>query len=292
QTYLEREGPLLKSIRTERNRVLAWAREFGTRPLGQITRAEMETWRRKKMTTCRPATINRDLSRLRRMFSLAVEWGLLEESPMKSMKFLRENNARTRYLSLEECQRLIANCIAPHIRALVGVALHSGMRLGEILNLRWYDLDFASGFILVRDSKNGESRHVPMDATLSALFRAYPHRLGTDLVFSSSSGGHIVDVRTGFQNACKRAGLIDLHFHDLRHTFASQFVMSGGDLYILKEILGHKSITMTQRYAHLSPTYKIKAIDRMNTLWAGATPQTNPSEVLSESPSVNAVSQP
>ena len=291
QTYLEREGPLLKSIRTERNRVLAWAREFGTRPLGQITRAEMETWRRKKMTTCRPATINRDLSRLRRMFSLAVEWGLLEESPMKSMKFLRENNARTRYLSLEECQRLIANCIAPHIRALVGVALHSGMRLGEILNLRWYDLDFASGFILVRDSKNGESRHVPMDATLFALFRAYPHRPSTDLVFSSSSGGHIVDVRTGFQNACKRAGLIDLHFHDLRHTFASQFVMAGGNLFILKSVLGHKNITMTQRYAHLAPTYLIKSIDRMNTLWAGVKPQASTPGILPGPSSVTAASQ-
>src|SRR6266566_4550558 len=291
QMYLERESPLLKSIRTERNRVLAWAREFGTRPLGQITRAEMETWRRKKMTTCRPATINRDLSRLRRMFSLAVEWELLEESPMTGIRFLRENNARTRYLSLEESNRLIASCIAPHIRALVTIALHSGMRLGEILNLRWHDLDFAAGFILVRDSKNGESRQVPTDATLSALFRAYPHRPSTDLVFSSSSGGHIVDVRTGFQNAGKRAGLIDLHFHDLRHTFASQFVMAGGDLYILKEILGHKSITMTQRYAHLSPTYKIKAIDRMNTLWAGATPQASTSEMLPESSSVTAASQ-
>src|SRR5438309_10468076 len=291
QMYLERAGPLLKSIRTERNRVLAWAREFGNRPLGQITRTEIEAWRREKMARCRPATINRDLSRLRRMFSLAVEWELLEESPMAGIRFLRENNARTRYLSLEECQRLIASCMAPHIRAMVSVALHSGMRLGEILNLRWYDLDFSSGFILVRDSKNGESRHVPMDATLFALFRAYPHRLGTDLVFSSPAGGHIVDVRTGFLNSCKRAGLIDLHFHDLRHTFASQFVMSGGDLYILKEILGHKSITMTQRYAHLSPTYKIKAIDRMNTLWAGAQPQISTSEMLLDDSSVTAASQ-
>ena len=291
EMYLEREGALLKSIRTERNRVLAWAREFGSRSLGQITREEIEAWRRERMTTSRPATINRDLSRLRRMFSLAVEWGLLEESPMQGIKFLRENNARTRYLSLEECQRLIASCIAPHIRVLVGVALHSGMRLGEILNLRWYDLDFASGFILVRDSKNGESRHVPMDTILFALFRAYPRRPGTDLVFSSRCRGRIVDVRTGFQNACKRAELTDLHFHDLRHTFASQFVMAGGDLYILKEILGHKSITMTQRYAHLSPTYKIKAIDRMNTLWAGAKPQPSTSEMLPENPSVTAASQ-
>src|SRR5437870_13720143 len=291
QMYLEREGPLLKSIRTERNRVLAWAREFGSRPLGQITRTEIEAWRRERMSKCRPATINRDLSRLRYVLNIAVEWELLEESPMKGMKFLRENNARTRYLSLEECQRLIASCIAPHIRALVTVALHSGMRLGEILNLRRHDLDFASGFILVRDSKNGESRHVPMDATLSALFRAYPHRLGTDLVFSSRCGGHIVDVRTGFLNSCKRAELTDLHFHDLRHTFASQFVMAGGDLYILKEILGHKSLAMTTRYSHLSPTYKIKAIDRMNTLWAGVKPQASTPGILPEDSSVTAASQ-
>src|SRR3989441_221367 len=291
QMYLERTGPLMKSIRTERNRVLAWAREFGNRPLGQITRTEIEAWRRERMSKCRPATINRDLSRLRHMLNIAVEWELLEESPMKGMKFLRENNARTRYLSLEECQRLIASCFAPHIRALVSVALHSGMRLGEILNLHWRDLDFASGFILVRDSKNGESRHVPMDATLSALFRAYPHRPGTDLVFFSSRGGRIVDVRTGFLNSCKRAGLTDLHFHDLRHTFASQFMMSGGDLYILKEILGHKSLAMTTRYSHLSPAYKIKAIDRMNTLWAGAQPQISTSEMLLDDSSVTAASQ-
>src|SRR5436305_852967 len=290
QMYLEREGALLKSIRTERNRVLAWAREFGNRPLGQITRTEIEAWRREKMARCRPATINRDLSRLRRMFSLAVEWELLEESPMAGIRFLRENNARTRYLSLEECQRLIASCIAPHIRALVTVALHSGMRLGEILDLHWYDLDFASGFILVRDSKNGESRHVPMDATLFALFRAYPRRPGTDLVFSSRCGGRIVDVRSGFLNSCKRAELTDLHFHDLRHTFASQFVMAAADLYILKEILGHKSLAMAARYAHVSPTYLIKSIDRMNTLWAGVKPQASTPGILPEDSSVTAAS--
>src|SRR5438094_1455113 len=289
--YLERVVPLMKSIRTERDRVKRWMRQFATRPLGQITRAEIEAWRRERMSKCRPATINRDLSRLRHMLNLAVEWELLEESPMQGIKFLRENNARTRYLSLEECQRLIASCIAPHIRAMVSVALHSGMRLGEILNLRWRDLDFESSFILVRDSKNGEARHVPMDATLSVLFRAYPHRLGTDLVFSSPRGGRIVDVRTGFQNACKRAELTDLHFHDLRHTFASQFVMAGGDLYILKEILGHKSPAMAARYAHVSPTYLIKSIDRMNTLWAGVKPQASTPGILPEDSSVTAASQ-
>src|SRR6184192_1060233 len=292
QMYLEREGLLLKSIRTERNRVLAWAREFGSRPLGQITRAEIEAWRREKMTRCRPATINRDLSRLRHMLNIAVEWELLEESPMQGMKFLRENNARTRYLSVGECHRLIDSCIAPHIRAIVTVALHTGMRLGEILNLRWQDLDFSSGFILVRDSKNGQARQVPMDSMISKLLRSWPRLSDQDIVFTSvMTGGRIVDIRAGFLNACKRAGIADLHFHDLRHTFASQFVMAGGDLYILKEILGHKSLAMTTRYSHLSPTYKIRAIDRMNTLWAGVKPQASTSEMLPDDSSVTAASQ-
>ena len=116
----------------------------------------------------------------------------------------------------------------------------------------------------------------PMDATLSTLFRNWPRSVDHALVFASvRTGGRIVDIRAGFKNACTRAGITDLHFHDLRHTFASQFVMAGGDLYILKEILGHKSITMTQRYAHLSPTYKVKVFDRMNTLWQRADLPTN-----------------
>src|SRR5438477_4871418 len=291
QMYLERVVSLMKSIRTERNRVKRWVKDLGMRPIGQITRAQIESWRREKMSRCKPATINRDLSRLRHMLNIAVEWELLEESPMQGMKFLRENNARTRYLSVGECHRLIDSCMAPHIRAIVTVALHTGMRLGEILNLRWQDLDFSSGFILVRDSKNGQARQVPMDSMISTLLRSWP-RL-SNLVFTSVlTGGRIVDVRTGFQNACKRAGLTDLHFHDLRHTFASQFVMSGGSLYTCQRVLGHKAINMTQRYAHLSPTYKIKAIDRMNTLWAGAKPQPSTSEMLPENPSVTAASQP
>jgi integrase len=96
------------------------------------------------------------------------------------------------------------------------------MRLGEILNLCWQDLDFHAGFILVRDSKNGDPRHVPMDTTLTGLFSRYPRRSGTQLVFSGSSGSRLTDIRVGFLNACRRAGITNLHFHDLRHTFASR----------------------------------------------------------------------
>jgi integrase len=224
--------PLMKSIRTERDRVKRWIRDFGSRPLGQITRTEIESWRRERMGRLKPSSINRELSRLRHMLNTAIAWELLGESPIAGMKFQRENNARTRYLSIDECQRLIASCIAPHIRAIVTIAIHSGMRLGEILNLRWQDLDFQSSFILVRDSKNGQPRHVPMDDALTTLLSAYPRRPGIDLIFAGPSGSRLTDIRVGFLNACERAGITDLHFHDLRHSYSSIFVMAGGDLYI------------------------------------------------------------
>jgi integrase len=169
--------------------------------------------------------------------------------------------------------------------------MHAGLRLGEIPNLQWRDLDFRSSFILVRDSKNGEARHVPMDAELSTLFRNHGRRSDAEFIFPSANGGRLTEIRRSFLKACSRAGLTDLHFHDLRHTFASQFVMAGGDLYILKEILGHKSITMTQRYAHLSPAYKIKVIDRMNTLWQRATLPASAFEALPEPSGVTPASQ-
>jgi len=159
-TYTERCISVVKSAKTERDRVQFWVREFGNRPIGQITRAELQSWQERKRQTCKPATVNRIMCRLRHMFNRAVDWELLDQSPMRGIKFLPENNARLRYLSREECDRLVESCIAPHIRAIVTVALHTGMRSGEIRNLQWNDLDFDSGFIIIRDSKNGEPRHV------------------------------------------------------------------------------------------------------------------------------------
>jgi hypothetical protein len=131
-----------------------------------------------------------------------------------------------------------------------------------------------------------------MDSMISTLLQSWPRLSDQEIVFTSvMTGGRIVDIRAGFLNACRRAGITGLHFHDLRHTFASQFMTAGGDLYVLKEILGHKSLAMTTRYSHLSPTYKIRAIDRMNTLWAGAQPQPSTSEMLPDNPSVTAASQ-
>ena len=269
-TYIDRCISVLKSVKTERDRVNFWMRVFGNRSLGEITQAELQDLQARKRQTNKPATVNRIMCRLRHMLNKAVEWELLDESPMRRLKFLRENNARLRYLSLEECERLIAGCLAPHLKAIVTVALHTGMRSGEIRNLNWRDLDFDSGFLIIRDSKNGEARHVPMDSAVVELFRNYPRAAGSEFVFTNAAGGRLGWLQHGFRKALVRAGLTDLHFHDLRHTFASQWMMAGGELYALKDILGHKSISMTQRYAHLSPAYRRSMVDRMEQIWAKA----------------------
>jgi integrase len=278
ETYVARCTSLLKSAKSEYNRVQYWVRHFGTRPIGQITRAELQDWQAQKRQACKPATVNRELGRLRHMLNRAVDWELLDQSPLKGLKFLSESgNARLRYLSLEECNRLIQACKAPHLRAIAAVALHTGMRSGEIRNLQWRDLDFDTGFLIVRDSKNGESRHVPMDSTVVALLRNWPHTASSDLIFTNTAGGRIGWLQHGFRKALSRAGLADLHFHDLRHTFASQWMMAGGDLYVLRSILGHKSIAMTQRYAHLSPAYLRSTMARLEQIWAK--PASQPAEM-------------
>ena len=107
-----------------------------------------------------------------------------------------------------------------------------------------------------------------MDSTVVDLFRNYPRTKGSDLVFTNAVGGRIGWLQHGFRKALGRAGITDLHFHDLRHTFASQWMMAGGELYALQNILGHKSAAMTQRYAHLSPAYKRAMVERMEQIWA------------------------
>lgn len=237
EKYLKEVVPLMRSVRSESIRVRRWVRDLGSKPLGQITRAELEAWQREARLKCKPSTVNRELGRLRHMLNRAVDSGQLEESPMEGLKFLRENNARQRYLSLEECECLIQACISPRVQAIVMIALHTGMRLGEILNLRHCDLDFRSGLILIPDSKNGEPRHLPMDSTVASLLTGYPRHLGSELVFANKSGGRFLEIRGGFKNACRRAAISDLHFHDLRHTFASHWMMTGGELYALKVVL-------------------------------------------------------
>jgi len=213
-----------------------------------------------KAKSIKPATVNRSLSCLRSIFNRAISWGKFSgENPVKKVKFFKENNARLRYLEKNEIERLIANC-SSKLKPIVIVALNTGMRKGEMLNLKWHDIDFRHNIIYLNKTKNGERREVPMNGFVSKALIAVRKNPQSEYIFPHH-GDKPSDFRKSFFTALKKSGIVDFRFHDLRHTFASQLVMSGVDLNTVRELLGHKSLEMTLRYSHLSPDHKKRAVD-------------------------------
>ncbi len=204
-------------------------------------------------------TCNREIALLKHMYTLAIEWGRVEENPAKRVKLFKGERKRLRYLMPEEVQRLLSNC-ADHLRPIVTVAVHTGMRKGELLRLRRDQANFDLGMITLTDTKNHETRHIPMSETVKEILQRIPG--GEAHFFTSGRGlGHAVqDIYHSFMSAVKRSGITDFHFHDLRHTFASNLVMRGVDILTVKELMGHKKLEMTLRYAHLAPSYKTRAV--------------------------------
>jgi integrase len=140
------------------------------------------------------------------------------------------------------------------------------MRRGEILGLKWEDIDFRNGVITLLDTKNGEKREVPMNDTLIETLRSIRRHPSSPYVFCDQEGKRFCRARGSFNTALRRAGIENFRFHDLRHTLGSNLVMQGVELNTVREILGHKSIDMTLRYAHLSPAHKTKAVRVMDSL--------------------------
>ncbi len=155
------------------------------------------------------------------------------------------------------------------LRPIVLTALTTGMHFGEILALTWNDVDFRRRQIHVRDSKNGEGRVLEMSSTFMDTLQHVRRRPQSPHVFLGRDGRPVIDVRKAFTNACRRADISDFRFHDLRHTFASHLVMNGTDLMTVKELLGHKTLQMTLRYAHLSQSHKRQAIEALGRVLDG-----------------------
>jgi len=195
----------------------------------------------------------------------AVEWGKLKSNQAKDVKLLKVQNARLRFLAGEEIQKLIDAC-APHLKPIVIVALNTGMRRGEIFNLRWDQVNFQAGVIHIEKSKNGHRREIPMNDYLVKTLKGVT-RSG-EYVFAAKDGRPYDNTKRSFKTALKKAGITNFTFHDLRHTFASNLVMAGVDLATVKDLLGHKSIQMTMRYTHLSPGHRQKAVSILSAYYA------------------------
>lgn len=204
-----------------------------------------------------PATINRELACMKKAFNLAIrEWEWCRENPVSRVSMEKENNKRDRWLSCGEEDALLS-AATPWLREVLVFALNTGMRMGEIRELTWEGVDLFRRTVTVFRSKNGERRTIPINQVVLDLLkaRAKVRSLKTDFVFCSHTFTQLDDshLRRAFRSAVKDAEIQDLHFHDLRHTFATRLVQSGVDLYKVQCLLGHKTHIMTQRYAHHYP---------------------------------------
>jgi integrase len=179
---------------------------------------------------------------------------------VKGIEFFKEDSGRLRFLEREEIPRLLSNC-NDYLLPIVTVALNTGMRRGELFRLKWHDIDIRRDVIHLYKTKNGEARDIPMNEVVKAtLIKVRKHPI-SPYVFCREDGKPYYNLRKSFFTALKKSDIVDFRFHDLRHTFASQLVMSGVDLNTVRELLGHKSLAMTLRYAHLSPNHKKRAVD-------------------------------
>lgn len=259
--------------------------EFGHLPLKQFSLEFVERFKARLLSAPRspkkgggeprspltPATVNRRLATLKHMFTKAYDWRMVSEAVSKEVhrvKLEKEENRRDRFLSEEEIARLLDACGTDdkqrHLRPILIFALNTGCRKEEILSLRWQNVDLLHGFINITKTKNSEARKLPLNEPLREMLSRQVRRIGCEFVFfDPETGRRFQDVRRSFSTALRKAGITDFHFHDLRHTYASQMVMAGVDLTTVSRLLGHKTLAMTLRYSHLAPQHLSNAVDAL-----------------------------
>ena len=236
---------------------------FGDVYLTDITPARLEEYRIKRLSEgIAKSTTNREMGILKHTFNKGIEWGKCENNPVRKIKFYSEKeNARMRYLDQQEKVKLLNECPLPTKR-FVFFALNTGMRQGEILNLKWKDIDYKTNLIKINHSKSGNPRYVPMNSELLEMLKSMPSI--SEYIFGSASGKPKWGLyRNFFERAVKKAEIKDFCFHSCRHTFASDLVMKGVDLKTVSELLGHSTMRMTERYSHLSPAHKLVAVEML-----------------------------
>ena len=239
---------------------------FGNMLLSKITPLHIEKYKRMRLDEVKPGTVNRELACLKHIFTTAEKFRKFEDkNPVKEVRFLQERQYVMKVLDREEIKRLISSA-ADHLKPILIIALNTGMRKGEILNLKWNDVDFISHFIHIKESKSNIMRKIPMNSIVAATLKDIKRE--NDFVFPSTKTKEpLTNIFHSFKMACRKANIKDLRFHDLRHTAATLMVTGGIDLMTVSQILGHSDIKMTMRYAHPTPENKRRAVDVLASIF-------------------------
>ena len=217
------------------------------------------------------ASINRYMAVLSSIFSVAVrEWQWVEENPVKKIKKLKESEGRNRFLSEDEIDRLIKACRESRNKNLllaVVLSLSTGARQMEIWGLKWREVDLNEGTATLIETKNSQIRVVPIQSYALELMREKSRfrRIETNLVFPSTVDPQKpFDFRKAWKAALRKAEIDDFRWHDLRHSAASYLAMNGASIREIAEILGHKTLQMSMRYAHLTENHSKSLVKAMN----------------------------
>ena len=254
-----------------------WKKELGPYSLSEVTPARIAEKRDQlaaeitnRNTLRSPSTVVRYMAALSHAFTIAMkEWQWIDDTPMRRVLKPKEPRGRVRFLSDDERVRLLAECKnseSQYLYTAVVLALSTGGRRMEILGLSWKDVDFDRGIITLHETKNGDRRVLPLAGHALNLMKQHAkvRHVNCDLVFPGKSLKAPVDLRTPFETVLKRTEITDFRWHDLRHSCASYLAMSGASLAEIAEILGHKTLQMVKRYAHLSEAHTSKVVARMN----------------------------
>ena len=251
---------------------------FGEARMNNITTFDLERFKSELLKEgLAPATVKHCLVIIRQVYNKAFTWNLYKGgNPVKGVKMPTVQNQRTRFLSHQEAHILLERLKAMQTLGLHDMALlslHTGLRAGEIFNLRGYDLDFQNDIIRITDAKNKTTRHAYMTGAFKDMLKNRKPDRPEGLVFPDRNGNKIINISKSFRQVIKdlkfNEGVTDrrqvVTFHTLRHSFASWLALQGESLITIRDMLGHKSTAMTERYSHLISDHKRKAATRLET---------------------------
>ena len=243
-----------KSVRNVSIHLNAIKADLGNRVAADLKPSDIDEWISSHKGWS-AGTMNRYNASLGRALQLALVSGHLKQNVARLVTARREDNTRVRWLTDKE-EKDIRKVMSPELADVVEFALHVGTRKSEQFSLTWDKVNFERRKILLTKTKTGRDREVPMSETCYRLLKRLHEsksKTNNHVFQSTQQDAPLQDPKKSFETAMEKAGIKDFHFHDLRHTFASRLVMRGVDLYTVSKLLGHSSVVVTQRYAHLSP---------------------------------------
>ncbi|MDR2427221.1 MAG: tyrosine-type recombinase/integrase [Endomicrobium sp.] len=236
--------------------------------LKDITPKHIEEYKTHRSKKIKPISVNRELQSVKAIFNKAVEWKYLQESPTKSVKYIKQPIRPPRFLNEEEVKNLLKTATGFY-KDMIIIALYTGFRISEVYYLQWQDVDFDKNLISVNPKhdftpKDYEFRSIPINANLKGYLLKIKPASAKNNDYIMPSRKPINTIFTAIPKIFKKAGIKNASFHTLRHTFASHLVINGISLYTVSQLLGHSKIETTMIYAHLSKDHLKNSVDSLN----------------------------